>query len=567
MVNRLLILIFCSVLFGNAFGQQNDEIVRTLNERGEVCFSFEIKDKQELKTLTKIISIDYVSGNYVRAYANAEEFARFEKLGYKLELIRPLSLKGLKTAATTDDLKTWDVYPTYQQYLDLMQSFQTNYPNLCRIDTIGKTTNGRLLLAAKISDNVNQKEAEPEVFYTSSMHGDELTGYVLMLRLIDDLLTNASLTTKSTKLARELVQNLEIYINPLANPDGTYAGGDNTVSSARRGNANYIDFNRNFPDPAGGNHPDGNSWQKETIAFMDFAKAHNFVLSANFHGGAEVINYPWDTYFKRHPDDAWFQFVSKNYADSAKRIKPTYLSDVAPVGYINGYDWYSIEGGRQDYMNYFGHCREVTIELSIIKTPASTSLPDFWAYNYASFLNYLDQARYGIQGTITDKETGNPIRAKVRIVGHDADSSEVYSTASLGDYYRPIAPGNWTVEISAPGYVSQTISNIQTANYTATRLDAQLTSTKVSVNEIEADTAIKIWPNPVSDYLFVRNIDEANIQIWIFDITGKLHFRQQFSAQEDIHIDVKNLPSGIYFLRYQSSKQVKTMKFVKEGNN
>ena len=89
---------------------------------------------------------------------------------------------------------------------------------------------------------------------------------------------------------------MEIYITPLANPDGTYHGGNNTVSGAWRGNANGIDLNRNYWDPADGQHPDGEVWQTETIANMNFMAAHHFVISANFHGGAEVVNYPWDTW-------------------------------------------------------------------------------------------------------------------------------------------------------------------------------------------------------------------------------------------------------------------------------
>ena len=65
-----------------------------------------------------------------------------------------------------------------------------NYPSLCRLDTIGTSINGKLVLALKISDNPAEDETEPEVFYSSTMHGDETGGYVLMLRLADYLLKN-----------------------------------------------------------------------------------------------------------------------------------------------------------------------------------------------------------------------------------------------------------------------------------------------------------------------------------------------------------------------------------------
>ena len=100
------------------------------------------------------------------------------------------------------------------------------YPTLCHLDTIGTSINGKLVLALKISDNADLNEDEPEVFYTSTMHGDETGGFILMLRLADYLLKNYNLDTR----VKNLVDNLEIWINPLANPDGTY----------RTGNTNYF---------------------------------------------------------------------------------------------------------------------------------------------------------------------------------------------------------------------------------------------------------------------------------------------------------------------------------------
>ena len=121
---------------------------------------------------------------------------------------------------------TWNYFPTYSAYLSLMQQFKTNYPNICKIDTIGTSVEGRLLLVAKISDNVNTDESEPEFFYTSSMHGDETTGYVLLLHFIDYLLSNYGIPRITN------IVNIEIYINPLAT-DGTLLA-NNSVSGATR---------------------------------------------------------------------------------------------------------------------------------------------------------------------------------------------------------------------------------------------------------------------------------------------------------------------------------------------
>ena len=47
-------------------------------------------------------------------------------------------------------------------------------------------------------------------------------------------------------------------------------------------------------------------------------------------------------------------------------------------GITNGWDWYEVDGGRQDYMNYFRYCKEFTLELSNDKTPNPNDLSDLW---------------------------------------------------------------------------------------------------------------------------------------------------------------------------------------------
>ena len=110
-----------------------------------------------------------------------------------------------------------------------MQSFPKLYPSLCSLDTIGTSINGKLVLALKISDNPAVDEDKPAVFYTSTMHGDETGGFILMLHLADYLLKNYNLDAR----VKNLIDNLEIWINPLANPDGTYnTGNTNHFSNA-----------------------------------------------------------------------------------------------------------------------------------------------------------------------------------------------------------------------------------------------------------------------------------------------------------------------------------------------
>ena len=438
--------------------------------RPEIYFELEIQRLEQLKELSNLISIDGVDGHTITAYANRSQFEKLEERGFQPILLMPPSMieeVEMIAEIANREVFEWDAYPTYSAYVAMMNGFESDYPGHCETFNFGTLNSGRELLMLRI--NNGSPEGKPKFLYTATMHGDETAGYVLMLRLADYLLSNYGTDDRVTNI----VDKLDIYINPLANPDGTFYGGNNTVNGSTRGNANGIDLNRNYPDPEDGPHPDGYSYQAETVAFMDLAAQHQFILSANFHGGAEVVNYPWDTWSRRHPDDAWWVMVSREYADSAQYFSPSgYMTDLNN-GITNGYDWYSVSGGRQDYMNYFENCREFILEISSVKTLPANQLPAWWTYNKASLLSYMEQATYGIQGVISDELTGDPIEAQISIEGHDIDNSFAVSTLPAGNYHRPIKAGTYSVTYAADGYYPQTIT-LNVDDYESLIQDVQL---------------------------------------------------------------------------------------------
>lgn len=447
------------------------DIDRLFGQKGEIYFALP-GSGHEANTLTRLISIDNVSGDTIYAYANRKGFARLQQSGDRpfILLKHPGTLINPDMTSSLRALLDWNYYPTYGAYEQIMQQFATDYPEICSLHTIALLPSGHKLLALRISDNVDVEEDEPEFLYTSSIHGDELTGFVLSLHFIDYLLTNYNQDPRATSL----VNNIDIWINPLANPDGTYAGGDNSVYGATRYNANYVDLNRNYRDPADGPHPDGEAWQPETVAFMNFAEGRDFVMSANFHGGAEVVNYPWDTWSRLTADDNWWNLVSREYADTCHANAPFgYLTDLEN-GVTNGYAWYTVTGGRQDYMNYFQQCREVTLEISGTKLIPANQLINHWNYNYRSMLNYLEEVTYGVHGIVSDTITGEPIEAQVFISGFDKDSSMVFSGLPVGNYNRLLKAGTYNITYFAEGYVPETLHNIVVSDKASVRRDVKL---------------------------------------------------------------------------------------------
>ena len=315
--------------------------------------------------------------------------------------------KALTMATTVEQMASWNRYPTYAVYLEMMQRWADEFPHLCHVDTIGTSVNGRLILSMYIQPQTDDDLYRPEFFYSSTIHGDELTGYVMMLRLIDTLLHGYGNNPQYT----DLINRTRISINPLANPDGTYYGGDNTVQGAVRYNANNVDLNRNYPNPFGGAKP---AVQQENQAMIDYFDAHNFRLSANLHGGAEVMNYPWDSYTSLqnpHPQAAWWQEVCKRFVDTSRTYSPNHFNDTYNCGYTAGGDWYVITGGRQDYFNYYNGCLELTMEVSTIKKLSTSQLPAYWNFLQHSLVNYIEEIHTLPGGTerIADVEGSQPL--------------------------------------------------------------------------------------------------------------------------------------------------------------
>ena len=494
-----------------------------LDTRGEVCFVLTADSEAQINELASFLKFGHkvnLKTLQVEAYADSDKFQQF--LGYNLPYVvnrndnefQEAINQNLNALAWDD---AWDTYPLHSEYVAKMNYYAATYPSICSLETIGTTVNGRPILMLKISDNVNSNEAEPEFMYTSSMHGNELTGYPLMIRLIDYLLTNYS----SNNEVKSIINSTEIYINPLANPDGAYDGindnGVNTdiIDDPVRENANGQDLNRNFPDNQevgrinlnpGDNATSrlhysetNNVYEPETIAFMKFEESHNIVLSANFHGGTEVMNYPYDNTTAKHADHNHYENLSQEWVANIRstsapnnyfNIEYDSPENPASPGVTQGSIWYVVYGGRQDYMNYFRHSKEITIEISDVKKVNGSSLPAHWNYNKQAFLDYIKQANYGFQGTIND-ESGNPIAAKISISGHDALNSHVFSNPDLGDYYRLIEDGTYTVTYEAPGFTTQNISvtvtdNIQTIqNITMTASTPLAIASDVAINTNE----------------------------------------------------------------------------------
>ena len=223
------------------------------------------------------ISIDGVdrANNLIKAYVRGpQEYQLLLDSGFDANALPNPAIELARELNDPQRVRSQDRYEYYSfsEYASFMEQTASTYPEICSLHNIGQSGQGRPLYFMKITDNPQVEEAEPRFRYISSIHGDEVVGYDMMIRLIQLLTSEYDTNPRIT----QIVNNTEIWICPMMNPDGFILG--------QRYNASGIDLNRNFPMPSGVQHPDGSDWAPENVAFMNHANQHNFQLSANFHG-------------------------------------------------------------------------------------------------------------------------------------------------------------------------------------------------------------------------------------------------------------------------------------------
>jgi len=541
-----LLLLFAP---GALYGQQSPagtDITGAVTRYGQAEVVISYPGFDAMTRLASRFSVSSCDGKTAQISLSDRDVADFIAGGIPYRLIIPEENKGFYTASSVADAMLWQSYPTWKQYDTIMHKIAGRWPGVCRLDTIGFSLQGRAVLALKISDNPETDEPEPEVMLSASIHGDEPGGFVLLMRLAEYLASGGG-GAPGSGLASDLVSGLEIWINPLANPDGMYRAGD-TMTYPVRANNNGYDLNRNFPDPEAGAPP---PLQKETLDMIRFMEERRFALSVNLHSGAEVVNYPWDKWTRNHADDTWFNAISRRYADTVHlHADPGYMTFL-DNGVTKGWQWYVVRGGRQDFVTWGLGGREVTIELDDTKMTPGSNLGLLWEWNHRSLLRYIAEALTGISGTVTDAGTGDPLSAKISIAGHDSDSSYVWSDTTTGFYTRFLAPGTWNLTFSCPGYKSYTLAAELTDAWTQLIRDIRL---EKDINKYPdpPESGLMVLPNP-SDGNFgimTPEILTGEVTVTLFSSSGALMKHYRTNAQPGIPIECKftDIPAGLYII-------------------
>ena len=414
-------------------------------------YSIILKSSKDLDRITQAGAIidHYHNGNEVHILATESQYYTIINAGINIKKIenkaRQYYLELLEETRDSDN--PMRDYHDYNELTEFLVNISNTYPSITNLISIGQSVQGRELWVLEISDNPGVNEVEPEFRYIANMHGDETVGREMSVYLIDWLCSNYGVSERATNL----INNTSIHIMPSMNPDGFELG--------QRNNANDVDLNRDFPDQFQDPNNNVNGRQPETRSVMQWSEQHNFILSANMHTGALVVNYPFDGpnsgSYSACPDDDIFVDLALTYSENHQDM---YTESPFSQGITNGAQWYALFGGLQDWSYVWTKAFDVTLEQNEVKWPNQNLLPELWDENREAMISYIERVHGpSVKGVVIDADSGLPVPCSITVEGNE---NVISNDIEYGDYYRLLTPGTYQITFNSIGYEpqSQTIN-------------------------------------------------------------------------------------------------------------
>ncbi|MGW3121245.1 M14 family metallopeptidase [Streptomyces sp. NPDC001107] len=315
------------------------------------------------------VTVDEADEETVVVSGRAAQISRLRRQGYD---VSPLGSAPDRSSGS-GDVRLYD-FPSadskYHNYAEMNTEIDQRlaaYPNIMSKRVIGKSYQGRDIVAIKVSDNVATDENEPEVLLTFHQHAREHLTVEMALYLLRELGAGYGSDSRVTNM----VNNREIWIVPDLNPDGgEYDIATGSYRSWRKNRqpnsgSSYVgtDLNRNWNYKWGCCGGSSGSTSSETYrgasaesapevkVVSDFVRSRvvggkqQITAGIDFHTYSELVLWPFgytysDTATGMTADDAAaFKAVGQKMAASngytAEQSSDLYITD----GSIDDYLW------------------------------------------------------------------------------------------------------------------------------------------------------------------------------------------------------------------------------------
>ena len=394
-----------------------------------------------------------------------------------------------------------EIYTRYSDALQTLADLQGDYPEICKLDTMGYSTRDSIpMLRVKISDNVEIDEDEPAIFYCGGVHADEVLSVEVIMSFVQDILIRYG---RGDPDVTRYIASLEIFCIPFINPEGhiVVEEGDtewrkNKCDNDDNGIFDFhdgVDNNRNYDfgfwidDGPNATTPESLTYkgeapftQTENIAMAEFGWTYRPLMALDYHsptyGRPNVAYYPWYWYANEGghgygPDETLMQSVCALF---------TSLIEAIPDDSGNGtYTARRALVNKGDFKTYFyGNFGTAAFSVEVSDTTIQNPglVDTIVAAHLPGQYYLLDRALgAGITGVIRDSVTLEPIEAEVQVLQHiNADINPRLSRPDYGRYRRLLASGSYTLKFLKDDYRTITVYNVGVTNSGPTEVNMLL---------------------------------------------------------------------------------------------
>lgn len=240
----------------------------------------------------------------------------------------------------------------------ILKQVETNYPQLAKVETIGKSTDGRDILAINIQNRfVVSDQPKKAVIFDAMHHAREVMTPEVALDIVE-YLTKYYPTDPKVK---KWVDTYSIWVVPMVNPDGNNKVWTSSSMWRKNTRGGYgVDVNRNYPyawntcngssgstssdtyrGPSAGSEP-------ETKAVTGLASRVRPMFNVSYHSYSEIVIYPYgcSPLHIPAPDQAVYEKVGHELA--GKLVRDSGSGTYEPG---TAYELlYNVDGGSIDWM-------------------------------------------------------------------------------------------------------------------------------------------------------------------------------------------------------------------------
>jgi len=409
-------------------------------ERPSILLNVKTADPCEVRALPAMdLDLWEIHDHRAVVLVTSDQLTQLEREGFACEILHPNVYELLephRTRAIAIAAEPEQKQGRYHSYEEIVQGlYELLASGVARVEPIGRTVEGRDIVAVKISDNPEVDEDEPELLFVGCHHAREWVSAEVPFYLARYLVENH---TTAPDVER-WVNGCEIWIVPVLNPDGLEYSrtADRLWRKNRRDNGDGtfgVDLSRNYDWMwgRGGSSSDGSSpyyhgthpfSEPETQAVRDLVLRSDFRTVVTYHSYAQKVLYAWGYTSLATPDDCLLRAMATDIA--------------ALLGSANGWEyvpmrigqWYLVSGDETDWFYGARGIPSFTVELppatpeeggfllpadQILpvceeNVPAASYLLD-WALGYGIVENLTTGRQFDhIQSAVCDAADGDEI--------------------------------------------------------------------------------------------------------------------------------------------------------------